>query len=104
MPFYKWAHRGVRELPLLQETSDLFLKLTAVTPGTAPASAETSDSANAAASMAEELIEEICALVLKELVRQDLCLPGDSFLLPHAEQIMQRIEDPDIRRLPLMLG
>ena len=90
MPFYKWAHRGVRELPLLHETSDLFLKL--------------AGSANAAASMAEELIEEICALVLKELVRQDLCLPGDSFLLPHAEQIMQRIEDPDIRRLPLMLG
>ena len=90
MPFYKWAHRGVRELPLLHETSDLFLKL--------------ADSANAAAPMAEELIEEICALVLKELVRQDLCLPGDSFLLPHAEQIMQRIEDPDIRRLPLMLG
>ena len=49
MPFYKWAHRGVRELPLLHETSDLFLKL--------------ADPANAA-SMAEELIEEICALVL----------------------------------------
>ena len=91
MPFYKWAHRGIRELPLLSETSDLFLKLSAAAPGTA-------------ASMAEDLIEEICARILQELVRQDLCRPGDSFLLPHAEEIMQQIEDPDIRRLPLMLG
>ena len=104
MPFYKWAHRGVRELPLLHETSDLFLKLAAASPGTAGNSAVTADSAKATASMAEDLIEEICARILQELVRQDLCRPGDSFLLPHAEEIMQQIEDPDIRRLPLMLG
>ena len=104
MPFYKWAHRGIRELPLLSETSDLFLKLAAAAPGTAGNSAVTADSAKATASMAEDLIEEICARILQELVRQDLCRPGDSFLLPHAEEIMQQIEDPDIRRLPLMLG
>ena len=104
MPFYKWAHRGVRDLPLLHDTSDLFLKLAAAAPGTVGNSAVTADSAKAAASMAEELIEEICSLVLKELIRQDLCRPGDSYLLPHAEEIMQRIGDPDIRRLPLMLG
>ena len=94
MPFYKWAHRGIRELPLLSETSDLFLKLAAAAPGS---TIETP-------GPAEALIEEICALILQELVRQDLCRPGDSFLLPHAEEIMQQIEDPDIRRLPLMLG
>ena len=94
MPFYKWAHRGIRELPLLSETSDLFLKLAAAVPG----------STTEAPDPAEALIEEICALILQELVRQDLCRPGDSFLLPHAEEIMQQIEDPDIRRLPLMLG
>ncbi|MBQ7534404.1 MAG: DUF4037 domain-containing protein [Stomatobaculum sp.] len=101
MPFYKWAHRGLRELPLLSETADLFLKLTNLpqAPSFDPENADITG-----LSEAEALIEEICAIILQELVRQDLCRPGDSFLLPHAEEIMQGIEDPEIRRLPLMLG
>ena len=54
MPYYKWSHRGLRELPKLSETAPLFAEL----------------ASNAAAERKEAVVEEICAKVLDVYKRQ----------------------------------
>ena len=55
-PFYKWMHRGMRDLPVLGETSELFAAL----------------AGPAKAGEKQRTVEEICAAAAKELKRQGL--------------------------------
>lgn len=85
-PFYKWMHRGLHGLPVLPRAYDQFAQL-----ATAP------DGAGAA-----EQIEGICLTAAAELRRQGLSRTTDSFLQAHAEEIMQQITDPVLRRAHIM--
>ena len=88
MPFYKWAHRGLSGLERLPEMSGLISRLFG----------------RASQAEKEERIEEICGLLLEELIEQELCLPGDSFLLAHTDEVTRGICDEQIRSLPVQAG
>lgn len=84
-PYYKWAQRELRTLPVLgAEAADLLDAL--VREGT----------------LREERIETLCGRIIGELKRQDLTDSGSDFLLPHGEAVQRRIEDPGLRALHLM--
>lgn len=89
-PFYKWAHRGIRNLPILSETYDLFAALCRDYSG------------RDAYRFREEIIEAICVLVKNELVKQQLTDLDDDFLQNHCVGMMQRIRDDSIRGLHIL--
>ena len=86
MPYYKWSHRGLRELPKLSETAPLFAEL----------------ASNAAAERKEAVVEEICVKVLDELKQQGLTNGNSDFLLDHCGEMMQQIQTPEIRSMHIM--
>ena len=88
-PFYKWLHRGMRDLPLLGETiAALLTKL--VTGGAHLDEQE-------AYEHRSQIIEEICLLLIAELCRQQLTDSTSSFLLDHGMSIHGTIQDPALR-------
>lgn len=80
-PFYKWMHRGVRDLPVLGgRTHAMIEELTR----------EREDRVRAS------LIEETCALVAGQLVAEGLSDSRSDFLLDHAHSVHGRIRDPEL--------
>lgn len=51
-----------------------------------------------------ELIESICDLIVKELLKQKLTDHTDSFLQNHTISIMSRIKNDKIRAMHVMAG
>ena len=47
-------------------------------------------------------MEEICTEVLEELVRQELCEPGDPFLELHVDEIISRIKNVKLKMMHVM--
>lgn len=85
MPYYKWSHRALGELPILgQETAPLFAELVDITTNRI------------------DLIEKISSEIIAELQRQHLTNESSDFLLSHAETLQRRIEDEFLRNIPLM--
>ena len=87
MPFYKWAHRGMKDLPILNEVYTLLSIL---------CSDETKEGEQI------DIIEEICVSVKQELMRQKLSEADENFLLDHCEGMKRKIRDPQIRSLHIM--
>lgn len=90
MPFYKWAHRGLAELPKAACMHGLLSRLEAV---------HARDSAAAG-----DLIEEISAVVVSEMKAQGLTESRSDFLLDHCAHVMARIEDPALRGMDVFAG
>ncbi len=84
-PFYKWMHRGMKELPILSPVYGLLNHLVA----------------NPIESGVQniEIIEEICAWVIQELKVQGLTDCDDDFLNAHWPIILQHIKNPSIRSM-----
>jgi len=89
LPYYKWQHRALKELPLLG--SEIAAAETALV--------ETTDAQAKAGQM-----EAICVTLAAELRREGLSDTGDDFLLRHAEQVQARIRDEELRALPINYG
>jgi len=85
-PFYKWLHRGLRDLPLLPELYGMLDQLAALPDGPAR----------------QELIEGICRHMVAELSRQGLTTRSGDFLLDHCPEMMEHIQDPRLRRSHIM--
>lgn len=83
-PFYKWMHRGLRELPKLPRLYDQLETLF--------------QGGNGAA----ELVEGICLTVAAELRRQNLSGSQDTFLRAHSAELTARIRDPELRKTHIM--
>ena len=84
MPFYKWAFRGAKELPVLSEQIPALERiLSAPEP---------------------EDIEGVAAAVIGELGRQGLSDGPWDFLEPHAYRVMDAISDPRLAALHVMEG
>jgi hypothetical protein len=80
-PFYKWMHHAVRELPLLGENVHEMI----------------SDLISQKDYVKKHLnIEEICALIIRELRRQGLSDSESDFLLDHAHNVHGRIKDREL--------
>jgi hypothetical protein len=104
-PYYKWAHRGLRALPL----SPCIYEGLAVLAETGAQSEKWVDSSRWAQGLnaADDnvaAIENICLIIREELVKQNLTEGADDFLETHAHKIMRRIADPVIRERMIMEG
>ena len=86
MPYYKWAFRSARRLPLLSE---------AVTELDALFLPETDR---------EALIETICSRVSEFLKKEGLSSARDTFLIAHAEEVTLRIKSAALRNMGIMVG
>jgi len=81
-PFYKWMHRGVRQLPVLGERIHLMITTLVEKTGLKAKAA---------------VIEDICACLIEQLRREGLSDSDSDFLLDHAHSIHIRIADPHLR-------
>lgn len=79
-PYYKWAQRAMSQLPILG--GDIAPMLESLATG---------------GPDAQGTVEAICALLIQEMTRQELTACPSDFLLPHAEDILSRISDPELR-------
>lgn len=106
-PFYKWMHRGMKELPILSELGDILnLLATAGNQDTAWKNAKAGDYLYTLNTSDDRvvIVEAVCNLVLQELVAQGLTEGEDNFLESHTIQMMAKIKDPYIRSLQIMEG
>lgn len=88
-PFYKWMHRAVKQLPILGDTVyRLFSELVA------DCEEELGERIRIEKN---DLIEEVCRLVIEELKRQQLSDSGSDFLLDHGPIVQAKIKDIRIR-------
>ncbi len=83
-PFYKWMHRGLKDLPVLGQKIYDLLEIIST-------SAQYSDNI--------ENIETICGLIIKRLQEEGLSDSGSDFLLDHGPRIQQRIKDEQLRNM-----
>jgi len=89
-PYYKWAFRALKDLPVLGgEVSQLLLLI-----------AENSAFDNESFSERQRYISKLCDLFISELRKQNLSDSGDWFLASHGEEVQSRIENNSLRSLP----
>lgn len=91
-PFYKWAYRKMRELPLLSELEMPLVALSTL--GNSPLEAKAKT----------ESIEEICTLFVQDFVRMGLSEAQGAELETHAYAMQNTIEDNTLRNLHIMTG
>jgi hypothetical protein len=93
-PFYKWLHRGLKDLPSPGGQVHRLLSDLCPRPGTdGPISY----------SHQETIVEQVSRLIVDRLRADGLSdSPGD-FLVDHAHSIRSRIDDRHLRDLPVML-
>ena len=91
-PYYKWLLRALRELPKLGDLADALGFLL------------TADNSTDGAKLKAQIVEDICAQVVKELKAQKLTCGNWDYLEPHAFDLRGHIENRDIRSLHIMEG
>lgn len=91
-PFYKWAYRGMRELPRLARLETALTGLTEL--------------GNEAleATVKQETIEEIASLFIEEFQTQGLTQAICGDLEKHAYSILDTVRDPSLRNMHIMSG
>ena len=90
MPYYKWSLRAMRTLPLLADMAEPLEFLL------------TGENGGEADGLKLQLVEDICASVLRELKEQGLTSGSGAYLEAHAFEIQRRIENGAIRALHIM--
>ncbi|MEZ0576282.1 DUF4037 domain-containing protein [Halodesulfovibrio aestuarii] len=94
MPFYKWAFRGMNDLP---DGESIAAKLNDVL------SLDITQGADVL-STAEAAIEAVCVEIVALLQRKGLSRSKEIWLMTQAEVIQRQIENPQIRNLPVLHG
>lgn len=83
MPFYKWQHRALKQLPILGEDVAKILQ-------------DISESL-VTDRMNEERIEKVCKMIIAHLHSEGLTSLSDTFLLPHGYEVTKRIKNKELR-------
>ncbi len=91
-PFYKWAYRGMRALPVLGELETALSNLTEI--GNSKKQAEEK----------QEIIGDIARLICSEYARQNLSDAKNSDFSDNAFSITDKIKDNNLRNLHIMEG
>ncbi len=91
-PFYKWAYRGLLQLPILGHIGDALQALTEM------------DNAPVTAGAKQEIIEDIAALLIVEFQDQGLSRAVCGDLEKHAYSILDGVRDGDLRNMHIMEG
>lgn len=105
MPYFKWMHRKMRELPMLAEVAEKLEELTLMSSQQVKWDREKPEKYRFSLNTADEkvvLVEEIAELIAEELRRQGLAEGHDSYLEPYAAEVESRIEDAVLRRAHLV--
>lgn len=90
MPYYKWMLRAMRDLPTLSEMAGALEYLLC------------GENDVSGRQTKAQVVEDICACIVKELKAQELSCGNWDYLEPHAHHIMSHIENPQIRALHIM--
>lgn len=90
MPYYKWRFRAMDEFDNLSEVKELLIKL--------------SQMSDKESSGKITLIEEISALVVKELVKRGWSSGYSDYLLDNAKLVMKTISDTEIASWNVFVG
>ncbi len=91
-PFYKWAYRGLKELPVLGHIGDAMQALTEF--DNTPSNAETK----------QAVIEDIATLLIREFKVQNLSKAICADLEKHAYSILDGVQDAKLRNTHIMEG
>ncbi len=91
-PFYKWVYRGLRSLPALSFLEGSLVALTELGNGEEEREAK------------QESIQEICAILVDEMVRQGLAKTAFDCLEKQAQDLQNSIQDVNLRNLHIMDG
>lgn len=91
-PFYKWAFRGMRSLPVLSELEDALVGLIEI-----ENSPKTIDDKI-------EIIEDVARLIIDEYKRQGLTKATCNNLESHAYSILDGVKNSEIRNIHIMEG
>ena len=89
-PYYKWAFRAVRELPILSQLADPLEYLL-----TTPNQSEMIQNK-------EKSIEEISAAVIQRLKATSMTRVGGEELERHAYSVNDRIQNPEVRNMHIL--
>ncbi len=92
MPYYKWCFRALRDLPVLGDMAEALEFLL------------TGENGGGGDALKAQLVEDICASVLRELAAQGLCRGGTDYLEGPAFEIQRGIETDAIRAMHIMEG
>ena len=92
MPYYKWSFRAMRELPLLSSLSDSLEYLL------------TSENDQASSKTKSLVIEDIAAIIISELQKQNLSDAVGNDIEKHAYSVNGAILDADIRNLHILFA
>ena len=90
MPYYKWCFRAMNSLEKLSNMKEALGFLL------------TAENNKSGQKIKAQVIEDICATVIKELKAQCLSDGNWDYLEAHGFEIMERIENPQIRNLHIM--
>jgi hypothetical protein len=93
-PFYKWMHRGMRDLPVLGVECHELLAELCVEAGEVPPDVF---------NRRERLIEQTSARLVAELTFEGLSDSKSDFLMDHAHSVQARIENQALRGLPVTM-
>ncbi len=105
MPYFKWMHRKMKELPVLSEVAGKLEKLALLPSQQDKWDVERPEQYRFTLNTADDkvvLIEEIASLVAQELRCQGLADGQDSYLEPYAAEVESRIEDAVLRAANLV--
>lgn len=91
-PFYKWAFKGMRSLPILSELEDALVGLIEI-----ENSPKTIDDKI-------EIVEDVASLIIDEYKRQALTKATCNILESHAYSILDGVKDNEIRNIHIMEG
>lgn len=91
-PFYKWVYKGLKNLNCLSETGEVFSGLT-----------ELGNSKKEAAEK-YEIIEDVAAIIIEELIKQGLTKATCNNLETHAYSVQDGIKDIYLRNMHVMQG
>ncbi len=91
-PFYKWAYRGMRDLPVLGTLGEALRTLTEL------------DNAPANAEVKAAMIEDTAALLVAEFAEQGITRASCGDLEKHAYSILDGVKDAGLRNMHIMEG
>ncbi len=89
MPYYKWAFRAMKSLPILNDRAHTLEKML--------------DTPNSNAAEIQNSIEKFCADIISEFKRQGISSATSDYLESHAYNITERINDNKLRNMPIIL-
>lgn len=96
-PFYKWMHRGLKDMTVLSEIGDMLMLLTDVMD-----SKQKWQSGEAQADGRLLIIEAVCQVIGQELHAQGFTTTEDTYMEAHAGELMRGIGDEMLRNMHIL--